>query len=77
MEMCTFAVDDAYPEGICRGYRSNFLKVEDYENIVASASTNHVFKDFVDVSAPEFSDFLNAIGPNGDRLQGLFQPVRL
>jgi hypothetical protein len=31
MELCMFAVDDAYPEAICRGYRMNMLKKEDYD----------------------------------------------
>jgi hypothetical protein len=31
MELCTFAIDDGYPEAICRGYRMNMLKKEDYD----------------------------------------------
>ena len=33
MELCVFAVDDGYPEAICKGYRSNFLKREDYDQL--------------------------------------------
>ena len=31
MELLTFAIDDAYPEAICRGYRMNMLKKENYD----------------------------------------------
>jgi hypothetical protein len=30
LEMCTFGLDDGYPESICRSFRKGFLKEENY-----------------------------------------------
>jgi len=31
MELCVFAIDDAYPEAMVRGFRSSFLKRDQYD----------------------------------------------
>jgi hypothetical protein len=33
MELLTFAIDDAYPEAICRGFRHELLKIEHYDEL--------------------------------------------
>jgi vacuolar-type H+-ATPase subunit C/Vma6 len=48
MELLTFAIDDAYPEAICRGYRMNMLNREHYDALAQVQQGD--FKRFLDVN---------------------------
>lgn len=40
MEMCSFNLDDGYPEAICRALRKGFLKEENYIQLKSCSNLN-------------------------------------
>ena len=62
MELCVFAVDDGYPEAICKGYRSNFLKREDYEQLRACKNMEQI------INVHGIPEFIYFTGTSRDRL---------
>ena len=40
LEMCSFSIDDGYPEAICRSLRKGFLKEETYLQLKTCSNLN-------------------------------------